>query len=140
MWGDPARRQLYEEMAIRFGKVVNIAEKTEKHAYIDLMNNDFALGRIKIVRATNPDYLGELRNLKRLVKETGEWIEHPKQHNDLCDCGLYCWRHSHHFRHRQEPDVPLPGTPSFAEAEVRAMWGAERDRIAARARREWWKP
>lgn len=152
IWGDPARKQLYMEMAMRFGEgtVVNPAQKAEKRDYIDLMNNDWALGMIEIVRGPNQQYIEELLGLRKLIKSmivdaalneerTGDWIEHPKLANDLCDCGLYLWRHSRHFRYQPRPTGPEPGTPEYQDAMAKEMWESEARRIRQKEKREWWR-
>jgi len=140
MWGDPARKQLYMEMAIRFGACVNVAEKQEKHDFIDLLNNDFALGRVKIVRATNEGLVKELVELKKLVKEDGTWVEHPKQKNDRCDTLLYCWRHSRHYRYEEPKMGPAPGTPAYADQMMKEAFQREEERMKRKQSRNSWRP
>jgi hypothetical protein len=150
MWGDPARKQLYMEMAIRFGEgsVVNPAEKEQKHDNIELMNHDFALGQIKIVKPENAMYIAELKSLRKLIKTTiqdaalneeraGKWIEHPKLANDICDCGLYTWRQSRHYRHQPVIPGPKPGTPEYAQEMAREIW--QQEASARKEKRAWWK-
>lgn len=140
MWGDPARKQLYMELAIRFGEgaVVNPAEKSEKQNYQVLFNNDLALKRIKIVRATNQKLIDEMKGLKKLVKEDGTWIEHPRQPNDLCDTALYTWRQSMHFRYKEVAPGPKPGTPQFDEMVTKQIWEREAARRAQDQKKKWW--
>ena len=141
MWGDPARKQLYMEMAIRFGEggVVNPAEKSEKQDFQKLFNNDMLLGRTKIVRATNEQMIDEMKKLKKVIKEDGTWIEHPRQPNDLCDVALYTWRQSMHFRYRDEVKGPAPGTPEHSDMVAKQIWEQEAAKRAANQRREWWR-
>lgn len=150
MYGDPARKQLYMEMAIRFGEgsVVNPVEKEEKHDHIELMNHDYMLGKILIVRDTNQQFITEIKALRKLIKtfiidaalneeRPGKWIEHPRLANDLCDTSLYGWRKARHFRYKEKPEGPRPGTPEYADAMAKKMWSQERD--ARQQKREWWK-
>lgn len=141
MWGDPARKQLYMEMAIRFGEgaVVNPAQKTEKQDHQLVLNNDMLLGRIKIVRGTNGQLIDELKKLKKLVKEDGTWVDHPKQPNDLCDCLLYGWRHSMHFRYKEVMPGPEPGTPEHADAMMQEVWKQEAEKIKKAERKASWR-
>ncbi len=139
MWGDPARKQLYMEMAIRFGACVNIAQKDEKHDFIDLLNHDLLMGRVKIVKTGNEQLIDELRSLKRLVKEDGTWVEHPRQPNDCCDTLLYVWRHGRHYRYKEPAILPKPGTPDHTNQLVRAMWEQEAKKAAARTKKAGWR-
>lgn len=152
MWGDPARKQLYMEMAIRFGEgsIVNPVEKAEKRDYIDLMNNDWALSAIKVVRGPNQQYIDEILGLRKLIKTTiidaalneersGDWVEHPKLANDLCDCGLYLWRKSRHFRYQERPEGPQYGSIEWQEEQAREMWDQETQKRDKKAQREWWR-
>lgn len=150
MWGDPAKKQLFMEFANRFGQCVNPAQKEEKHDNIELMNNDWTLRKILVVRATNQQFIDEVQALKKHIEKQiadaalggeerpGDWKEHPRLANDLCDCGLYLWRHSMHYRFEEPEEHPKPGTPEALEAEIAAHWESERQKAAERQQHEWW--
>jgi len=82
------------------------AEKRDKNAYIELMNNEFDAKRLHILPNESPDdYAAELLTNRWLEKSLGtaKRVEDPKTPNDLCDAGLSAWRVCDH-RRPQPPD------------------------------------
>ena len=80
------------------------AEKRDKNAYIELMNNEFDAGRLHLLPATmdekNVQLADEMlahRWLERSIG-TAKRLEDPKTKNDLCDAALYGWRVCDHRR------------------------------------------
>ena len=92
-----------EELKKRFHLPVEDAEKNNKRGYIELMNGDFANGRIKILRGTNVAYLKEL---VELPWDEDREKENASYENHLCDAGLYIWRASMHYLAKPKP-APL---------------------------------
>lgn len=107
-----------QELNSRFGLGVIPAEKKEKYDHIELLNSDFASGRVKIIPDSDLDH--ELCALQwdlsksdkeRLVR-TGKLREDPSCSNHLCDALLYLWRYCYHYwsespaphLHKDDPD------------------------------------
>lgn len=104
------------------------ADKKDKAAFIELMNNEFDAKRLHILPNERPDdYAAELMTNRWLEKTLGtaKRLEDPKTPNDLCDAGLYAWRVCDH-RRPTPPDRKLqPSTPEW--------WKAYKDATLAEA-------
>lgn len=113
---------------------VEYAEKSEKHAYIELMNDDFKRGLIRIVRAANQDYVDELQNLQWDPDGDPEKPEEDtaRSPNHLADAGLYAWRRCRHYRAKEAPPPPPKLT---AEEESRREAERMKAEIMKRQRR-----
>lgn len=94
---------LVETLNQRYGLGIEPAKKTDKQDWIELVNGDFARGRIKIIPGT--DLAHELAGLqwdlsresKMILARTGKLREDPKCPNHLCDAFLYLYKFSYHF-------------------------------------------
>jgi hypothetical protein len=150
MWGDPAKKQLFMEVANRFGKIVMPAQKEEKYGNIALMNNDWALGKIKVVRQTNLQFIDEISALKKLIADQiadaglgeerpGKWKEHPRMANDLCDDCLYLWRNSMHFRYRAPEEETPPGAYLHRDQWADDYWADQAEKAADREKKDYWR-
>lgn len=113
---------------------VEAAEKSEKRVYIEMMNEDFRRGMIRIVRSGNQDYIEELKNLQwdpdsDPAKPDEDTDRSP---NHLCDAGLYAWRRCRHYRAKE----PTPPPPKLTvEEETRREAERMRESILASQRR-----
>jgi hypothetical protein len=96
-------KMLIETLNQRYGLGIEPAKKSEKQDHIELVNSDFALGRIKIIPGS--DLANELaglqwdlsRDSKLILERTGRLREDPACPNHLCDALLYLYRYSFHF-------------------------------------------
>lgn len=96
-------KMLVEALNQRYGLGIEAAKKTEKQDHIELVNSDFAGGRIKII--PNSDLAHELaglqwdlsRDSKTILARTGRLREDPNCPNHLCDALLYLYRYSYHY-------------------------------------------
>lgn len=96
-------KMLVETLNQRYGLGIESAKKTEKQDHIELLNSDFAAGRIKIIPGS--DLAHELSGLqwdlsresKMVLARTGRLREDPSCPNHLCDALLYLYRYSYHF-------------------------------------------
>lgn len=136
--GDYASRRFLEEMRKRHRIPIEDAQKTEKHDAIRVMNNDFASGDIRILLPQCGPYMEELVDLKKLHKLHGEWEEHPKLPNDLCDCALYVHRESLHYASKKIDPKPQPGTAQFTKELEDKLFKQARDKIANVGKKPWW--
>lgn len=96
-------KMLIETLNQRYGLGIEPAKKTEKQDHIELVNSDFARGRIKIIPGS--DLAHELaglqwdlsRDSKMILARTGRLREDPACPNHLCDALLYLYRFSYHY-------------------------------------------
>lgn len=96
-------KMLIETLNQRYGLGIEPAKKTEKADHIELLNSDFAGGRVKIIPGS--DLAHELSGLqwdlsresKLVLARTGKLREDPACPNHLCDALLYLYRYSYHF-------------------------------------------
>lgn len=112
------------------------AEKTNKYTYIEHMNSEFYLGRIK-VKPELTKLQNEWKTLvwedndKEVSRHDGKPKEHPGFANHLADASLYMFRESMHFRSRAPEPEPIHGTLDWLnkqqlEAKIKALRNAGR--------------
>lgn len=104
---------LVEELKRRHQLPIFAAEKTDKHAHIELMNDDFRCGRI--LAADGDPVCGDWEIL--------QWDEKRKKedsrfNNHRPDAALYAWRESRHWTHKPKDDEPEAGSDEFHRAEA----------------------
>lgn len=135
--GDPASLRIMSELRERYHIPIENAEKDKKQQAIRVMNNDFARGKIKLKLPECQDYAEEISDLKKRHKKSGEWEEHERQPNDICDAALYAHRACYHYRFK--PPVVR------AERESPAYYAEVADKLKrqaiARLKRQdrpWW--
>lgn len=129
-------KMLVETLNQRYGLGVEAAKKTEKQDHIELVNSDFAAGRIKIIAGS--DLAHELaglqwdlsRDSKLVLARTGRLREDPHCPNHLCDALLYLYRYSYHFWSLPAVELEPRGTPKWWSEYERA----EVDRAVKRKR------
>lgn len=120
-----------EELRRRHQLPIQAAEKTEKRAFIKLMNSDLQRGYLK---ASSDN------EIVREEWETLQWTdndkEDPTQHNDMSDAALYAWRYARNY-------MPRDKGPGFTDPND-ARWNDHEkklEREVARQRRQkdgWW--
>lgn len=138
--GGAGAKMLIETINARYGLGILPAEKKDKQAHVELINSDFAAGRVKIIPGT--DLAHELaglqwdlsRNSKIILARTGSLREDPKCPNHLCDALLYLWRYSHHyFSEPHAPQIERGTVAWYREQEAEAMRRVvERKKLAGR--------
>lgn len=124
-------KMLVETLNQRYGLGVEPAKKTEKQDHIELVNSDFAAGRIKIL--PDSDLANELSGLqwdlskdsKIKLLRTGRLREDPACPNHLCDALLYLYRYSYHFWSQ-----PIERGPEY---ESREWWKLQEQRAIEKA-------
>lgn len=120
--GGSMARSNMEEWNRRSSFGILPAEKTNKLTFIEHMNSEFQLGRIKVKRGlpiikewqTLPWDDTDQANPEKIIKRHDLT---PKEHsgfdNHLADAALYMFRESRHYRSKQaEPDPPM-GTQDY---------------------------
>lgn len=94
------------ELNQRWGFNIASAEKQHKDAYIEIINSDFRLGRIKM-RHDGPTAREMSQHIwDNRLTSTGKRREKPGRPNDHCDAFLYTYRDSKHWAGR-DPVVAL---------------------------------
>ena len=91
---DNASKQVVETIKSRFslyGIQIEAAEKKDKIEFIDIMNSDFIMSRIKLLRSETQELAEEYSGL---IKDPNSPVvkEHEACDNHLCDAALYAWR------------------------------------------------
>jgi hypothetical protein len=132
--GGSLAKNFAETLVQRYGLPVLPAKKVEKNDYIELLNSDFQMGRVKIIPNSELEeqLLAVQWDLSKAGREElahrGKLREDPSCPNDVTDAFLYMWRECHHHFARKNDPGPAPGT---------LEWWQEREKLAlARARAE----
>lgn len=121
-------KMLIETLNQRYGLGIESAKKTDKQDHIELVNSDFARGRIKIIPGS--DLAHELAGLqwdlskdsKLILARTGRLREDPSCPNHLCDAFLYLYRFSYHFWSEEIAPKITPGSDVWwAEMEAKQL-------------------
>lgn len=153
---DGANKQAVEEMRRRHALPLVDADKRGKADFIELMNAEFAQGRIKVhVDACNQgepdDQIGERssRESLSLIDEYAGLVwdprklllnkreEHPGCPNHLCDAVLYGWRHCYQYPSQAAaPRSPVPYSPEWFAHEADRMHQQEIDELLERTAEE----
>jgi hypothetical protein len=149
---DGANKQAVEEMRRRHSLPFLDADKRGKSDFIELMNAEFILGRIKVnVEACNQGRLEENQNPDRRITESlsivDEWAgliwdprklalnkreEHPGCPNHLADAGLYGWRHCYQYLSKAPEKPPAPFSKAWYDAEIARMRQQAQEEMEAR--------
>ncbi len=154
---DGANKQAVEEMRRRHNLPLQDADKRGKSDFIELMNAEFILGKIKVdldrcaqgVPDPNPnpdrkttkeslaladEYAGLIWDPKKLLLNKRE--EHPGCPNHLCDAALYGWRRCYQYLSQRPTPPPKPFTPPWFAAEVDRMRAHEEAVLEAKKETE----
>lgn len=121
---DGANKQAVEEIKQRYSVPLKTADKTGKSDFIEIMNSDFILGKIKLRENDTVllhDEYGGLIWDERLAKKQ----EHPSCPNHAADAALYMWRYCYQYAWEHRPVVHA----QTSEGAVDAFWEAESDKI-----------
>jgi hypothetical protein len=116
---DGANKQAVEEMRRRHGLPLQAADKTGKADFIEIMNAEYTMSRIKLGPECGPlkdEYASLVWNDKSEKRE-----EHPACDNHAADAGLYGWRRCYAFLSERPTPKPAFGTDAWAQAEAQRM-------------------
>lgn len=125
-------KKVAEEIRMRYGIVLKPAEKQEKLAYIQLMNDDLRRGFIKVRPGAK---LLEEWTLLQWDRNVTPPREDQRCENHLSDAALYAWREAKHYNYEEK--APEPGIYTEAYLDREAKRDAEE--IQAKRSREWWE-
>lgn len=106
----------------RYGGNMVAANKTEKLAYIRLINGDFQSGKLKLLKCETEALAAELEQLP-WADETQQ-REHPAYLNDRCDSLLYSWRKHRAYLHeapkpREVKPILTPDSDEWLALEIK---------------------
>lgn len=107
------------------------AAKNDKIGFIELMNDDFVRGHIKVQRVQG-DLIKELINLT--WKDPKRRILQDKAEDHGFDSLLYLWREAKHWLFEPVRKEPKFGTAEYYEAEEQAYLNALDETLT----KEWW--
>lgn len=114
-----------EEMNQRYSLNVEAAQKTQKYAFIELLNGDFQSGAIQIYKHRNQKLLDELGTLLWMEDEEGK-PDHTRideRFDDhLCDALLYGWRACRQYFYDPELEGPKRGSKEYWDSIEDEMW------------------
>lgn len=131
---DNANKQAVEEMRKRHGIPLHAADKTGKSDFIELMNAEFIMGRIKIGPDAHPlkdEYVGLVWDEK-----TDKRQEHPSCDNHCADSALYMWRYCYSYLSEVVVPKPAEGTPAWVQEQVEQMKQDEIQRLESNKSQE----
>jgi hypothetical protein len=115
---DPAAggKRLAEDLSQVHGLYFESAKKSDRNAFIALLNADISSGKVAIERE------GELAREMLVL----QWGNREKTEvdagcaDDLCDAFLYAWRFAQHHWSQEKKLGPADGTPEWHQARLRA--------------------
>lgn len=124
---DPASAQVIAEIEERLGFRMVPAQKKGRDEFIELLDDDFQLGRVKVNPLKCTTLVGELKTLLKDMEDG----------DDNFDALLYMWRRATNFIAIKPPDKKvLPGTPEYLKIEADRMREAARQEVVAKEERE----
>ncbi len=153
---DGANKQAVEEMRRRHNLDLLDADKRGKADFIDLMNSEFILGKIKIdtdrccdgvidSKVDRPhEKLGLGDEYAGLIWDPKTLPGHPQWHqgkerkelsscpNHLTDAALYAWRHTYTYLAKAPEKRPEVGTPEWFKQEQERMRQHDEDDVMNR--------
>ena len=121
--GDPDAAHFMAFMRERCHIPIEDAQKINKQQNIEYLNNSLLAGKVKFKMPECYDVVKEMMELTKEYRKSderqegritlGEWKEHPKQSNDLCDCVLYMHRVALNYLHTEPPPKVEYGTADY---------------------------
>lgn len=136
---DGAAKQAVMELKNRFGFPLQASDKHGKYEIIQIMNNDFLMGRIKLLMPACEALKEEYQNLVWDEKSRNDprlkIIENSACPNHGADAALYSWRMCSHYASQTELKKPKPGT----EEAMEEWWEAEAARATKKKNEDWLK-
>lgn len=120
------------EIEKRYQLPIEKAEKKDKVGFIEIMNDEFRHGRIKI-KDTLVDLLEEITKLQWRDIENKILPDEAEDH--CCDALLYMWRRSLHYmgKHKQLP--PERGSKEWEDE----LFNDVREKISGDQESTWWE-
>jgi len=113
--GGALGKKINEELNQRHNLYLDSADKTNKAAFIELLNSDLRLGYAKIKR--NSGLANEMVKLcwDEEDFEEGKYTEDSYEDNHLCDAYLYAWRYVYTYAWKEKPPEPKPDDVGYSD-------------------------
>ncbi len=127
-------KKVTEELRNRHKINFEAADKTQKHAFIKLMNADFLSGLIKAKKGLS---VVEDWRINQWNTDKDPPIEDERFNWDMCDAALYAWREAKHWAYRPESPKPKEGTKAWVDDEWKKL--AAGDIRQQQEDGEWWE-
>lgn len=127
-------KSITEEMVRRYSIPVVAAEKTDKYAYVTLLNGEF-IDRNLWVMANNTQLIHQYETLTKSEKDPTK--EDPALPDDLNDAVLYSYRYIYAY-HYQERKKPKTQQEIYEETEDE-IWQTEANLLKEQQNLEWWE-
>ena len=118
------------------------AKKTEKHAYLQMLNGDLRTGSLLICGRENQELLEEMSllqwDLDRM--DRGQMVmDRRRFQNHLSDALLYAWREcNHNIGEFVRNDYYELGSAEYYQAEAKRMEEEEMRRFEEESETPWW--
>ena len=106
-------KKIQEEIRQRHKISVHAAEKTRKHEFIELLNDDLRNSRFKAYDGSRFEQDSYLVQWDYSVP--GRPRISDTYHTDIGDAVLYAWRECRHYLYKDVDPGPRPGTDAFME-------------------------
>ena len=119
-----------EEARRRFQLPIEAAQKNNKRGYIDLLNGDFARGRVVLAPKTNDDLIDQLESVPW---NTDRSREAEGNVCDIADALLYGWRAVNAFNFKPLIKVERT-TEDIIKSETAAHWAQHEKQLRQRKR------
>jgi len=117
---DGANKQAVEEIQKRHQVPLITADKTGKSDFIEIMNAELIMARIKVVGNKAAKLVEEWKGL--IGKEKGiKREENPSCPNHLADACLYAWRYCYQYLSEAPTPIPKNGTAEYYKYEADRM-------------------
>lgn len=126
---DGSNKTVVQQMAQRYGVYTNLAEKTDKRGWIELLNVDFVKRNVIIYQLNNIHLVKELSELPWRTLPNNKQAEHEAFDNHLCDALLYAYRYGWHYLEK----------PKEVLTEEELIYKQEMEEERKRASEPWWK-
>ena len=111
---------------------IELAEKKDKTAFIELLNDDLLSGKIKIHHRCK-ELIKEIKNLQWADPILKELPDHADDH--LLDALLYLWRKSQHFLGIEPKTIPAPTVAEYSNY----LRDQELERVKQEQEQSWWE-
>lgn len=122
---DGANKQAVEEIQKRHQIPLLTADKTGKSDFIEIMNAELILGRIKVNLKTGTALIQEWQNLvwkEQKGNKINKREENPACANHLADATLYAWRYTYSYLSQKAPGPkPVWGSQEWANQQTTEM-------------------
>lgn len=118
-------KKIAEDLRQRFGVPVEPADKANKQANVEFLNDAMRLGKFKAKSASRFAQDSYLVQIDWDRTTPNRIVVKKKPHSDIIDAVLYAFRESYSYTHQPEVKKPKYGTKEWADQQSNDMWDAE---------------